>query len=169
MSILNQLVNALEQDEFWRTHLEMYFRGQEPSRTIHIGIFHEPFLGWVLDGRKTVESRFSQNQVAPYAAVEQGDILLLKRVAGPVVGICHINASWSYRLDPKTWELLKDGFAEAICAQDESFWEDRESARFATLMSLDQVRPLAPIEYEKSDRRGWVVDSPKMTQMSLGI
>ena len=42
-------------------------------------------------------------------------------------------------------------------AQDPEFWEHRRAASYATLMSIDHVLALKPIEWEKRDRRGWVV------------
>src|SRR5271169_6453922 len=70
-----------------------------PPCAIHLAVFIEPFLGYVLDGTKTVESRFSINRCAPFGKVSQGDVLLLKRAGGPVVGITRVLAVWSYHLD----------------------------------------------------------------------
>src|SRR4029077_16030744 len=47
----------------------------------------QPFLSLVLNGPKTVESRFSRNRCAPFGEVEGGDIILLKEVSGPIRGI----------------------------------------------------------------------------------
>ena len=33
---------------------------------LHLGIFTEPYLTYMLDGKKTIESRFSKNKIAPY-------------------------------------------------------------------------------------------------------
>src|SRR5215210_2794220 len=65
-----------------------------PSCGIHLAVFVEPFLDYVLDGSKTVESRFSVNRCAPFGKVSPGDMVLLKRAGGPVVGIARVRTVW---------------------------------------------------------------------------
>lgn len=36
------------------------------KKKIHLGIFNEPCLSYMLDRKKTIESRFSKNKIAPY-------------------------------------------------------------------------------------------------------
>jgi hypothetical protein len=128
-----------------------------PSCGIHLAVFVEPFLGYVLDGSKTVESRFSVNRCAPFGRVSQSDVVLLKRAGGPVVGIAQVRAVWSYHLDKSSLRLIRKRFAEALHAQDPGFWEQRREATYATLMSIEHVLGLKPLEWKKRDRRGWVV------------
>lgn len=35
------------------------------SKNIHLGVFSEPYLTYMLKGEKTIESRFSKNRIAP--------------------------------------------------------------------------------------------------------
>lgn len=128
-----------------------------PLCGIHLAVFVEPFLGYVLDGSKTVESRFSANRCAPFGRVHRGDVLLLKRSGGPVVGIARVRAVWSYHLGGSSWKVIRERFAEALRAQAPEFWEQRRQASYATLMSIDRVLELKPVQWEKRDRRGWVV------------
>ncbi len=60
------------------------------ERGLHIAIMREPFLSYILTGKKTVESRFSINRIAPYQKVGPGDIILMK--SGPIIG-CFV-AEW---------------------------------------------------------------------------
>jgi hypothetical protein len=128
-----------------------------PSCGIHLAVFVEPFLGYVLDGTKTVESRFSVNRCAPFGKVGQGDVVLLKRAGGPVVGLARVQTVWSYELDRGSWDVIRKRFTKALRAQDPEFWKRRRGASYATLMLIDQVLALEPIAWEKRDRRGWVV------------
>jgi hypothetical protein len=132
-------------------------RSRLPSCGIHLAVFVEPFLGYVLDGSKTVESRFSVNRCAPFGRVSPGDVVLLKRPGGPVVGIVSVRTVWSYELDASSWPVIRERFAKSLRAQDPEFWERRRGASYATLMLMDQVRGLEPVEWAKRDRRGWVV------------
>lgn len=166
-SLLQRLTLALGDDVFWSGYLGSFTRGEHPERSLHVAVFQEPFLAWVLERKKPIESRFSQNQVAPYGQVQEGDSIALKKVGGPVVGICRARSVSNYRLDPRTWRLLREQFAELLCATDDAFWGAREAAKFATLIFLDEVRALPDIEYPKSDRRGWVIDCPPIRQQSL--
>lgn len=153
LAVLKNLVND---DSFWVTHLQQVFaRGGRSS--VHLGIFVEPYLDYVLTGRKTIESRFSAVRCAPYGRVRRGDVLLLKASGGPVVGICSIGQTWSYQLDPDSWGSIRREFTEALCAQDPGFWTSRKSASFATLMQIQNVKRVEPLPWVKRDRRGWVV------------
>ncbi|OAI51261.1 hypothetical protein AYO44_05010 [Planctomycetaceae bacterium SCGC AG-212-F19] len=128
-----------------------------PLCGVHLAVFVEPFLGYVLDGSKTVESRFSINRCAPFGKVSPGDVVLLKRAGGPVVGIARVRTVWSYELDESSWAVIRKRFAKALRAQAPEFWERRRGATYATLMLIDQVLALEPVKWEKRDRRGWVV------------
>jgi hypothetical protein len=123
---------------------------------LHLGIFVEPYLTLVLEGRKTIESRFGVQRCAPHGRVSAGDLLLLKASGGPVVGICRIEETWFFDLRVTTLSSLRDRFARPLCAEDGAFWQARSHATLATLMRLKNVRPLSPIPVEKRDRRGWV-------------
>jgi hypothetical protein len=124
---------------------------------IHIGIFTNPFLRYVLEGRKTVESRFSKRRIVPYRAVAAGDLLYLKISGGPLVGFCRIANVEFYELDRIVLNELRTRYAEPMCATNTDFWAARAESRYATFMHLEEARPLRPIEYHKRDRRGWVV------------
>jgi ASC-1-like (ASCH) protein len=153
--IINALSEIVGQDIHWKELLEKARKGEAK---IHVGIFIEPYLHLVLDGKKTLESRFSVNQTAPYGKVKNGDILLLKRSGGPIVGISQISEAWSYVLDKRHWEDIKQVHAQALCIQNPAFWEEKRKANYATLMRMRHVNPIEPpINFIKSDRRGWLV------------
>src|SRR5882757_5711201 len=58
---------------------------------IHLAVFVEPYLSFVLEGKKTVESRFSVNRHAPYEQVRSGDLIVLKKSSGPICGVCRVS------------------------------------------------------------------------------
>lgn len=128
-----------------------------PTCGIHLAVFVEPFLGYVLDGSKTVESRFSVNRTPPYGKVSRGDAILLKQSGGPVVGIASVQTVWSYHLDNDSLLLIRERFARALRVQDPGFWKQKAAAAYATLMAIDQVHAVEDIPWAKRDRRGWVV------------
>jgi hypothetical protein len=123
---------------------------------LHLAVVLEPYLGFILDGSKQIESRFSRNGCAPFERVAGGDLILLKRSSGPVVGFCRVSEVWDYRLTPGSLGSIRDRFGAAIRPQA-GFWEQRHDAAYATLMQISDVRPLPDLAIPKRDRRGWVV------------
>lgn len=151
-------------DPFWEPYLRSVSDGQNPQ-SIHLAVFVEPFLGFVLNGRKTVESRFSAVRCPPFDRVRSGDVILLKKAGGPVVGLCRVSHVWSYNLDPDSWREIRQEFTEALCAQDPLFWESRAQASYATLMKISEVKPIPAVAWKKRDRRGWVVLQPPTSSL----
>jgi len=125
----------------------------------HLAIFREPYLSAVLDGRKTVESRFSKNKCAPFGRVKEGDIILLKRSGGMIVAWAKAGCVWSYDagLSRLPIKEIRQRFGKRLCIDDVAFWKAKAAARYATLIELCDVTRLDPTPFPKRDRRGWVV------------
>jgi hypothetical protein len=152
---LDSVLNGLKNDEEWSARLANARRSN--LCRIHLAVFVEPFLRYVLDGSKTIESRFSQNAMPPFGRVDRGDIVLLKRSSGPVVGISEVGDAWHYELNPLTWQKIRSQFWSAMKLENSGFIEQKANASFATLIRLDHVIPCGPIVCSKRDRRGWVI------------
>lgn len=155
---LSAVIDSLSSDSYWSSVLADC-RG---TCAIHLGVFVEPFLTYLLDGQKTIESRFSAVRCPPYNRVAKGDVLLVKRSGGPVVGVCEVGETWSYLLDPKSWLTIRRDFKDAMCAQDPEFWRSKSGATYATLMQVCNVRAIDPVPWAKRDRRGWVIVQPRL-------
>jgi hypothetical protein len=154
----DEIRRAVAENELWSGVLSA--PGSDlPACGIHLAVFVEPFLSYVLDGSKTIESRFGITRQAPYRRVRTGDVILLKRVGGPVVGLCRVGQAWFYQLDPASWKFIRERFAIAMCAQDPGFWKSRESASYATLLQVRDVLPIDALSWPKRSRQGWVVVS----------
>jgi hypothetical protein len=146
----------------WDAALDRVIDPASPERA-HLAVMHEPYLSYVLAGRKSVESRFSRHRVAPFGQVGLGDLLLLKSQSGPVTGVARVAHVDSYRLDPVIWASIRNRFSAALCVTDERFWVERREARYATLMRLAAALAVEPLVLEKRDRRPWVVLVPRAT------
>jgi hypothetical protein len=123
---------------------------------IHLAIFVEPYLTFLLQGKKTIESRFSVNKHAPFERVRKDDILIIKKTSGPVCGLCKIAHVWYYRIDSSTWPEI-ERHAEALCMDGSAFWERKKAASFATLMQIEDVHRIQDFSIDKEDPRSWVV------------
>lgn len=170
LPLVDKLQSAVQGDPFWESYLEQLTSPNDARFALHLAILVEPYLQFILDGKKTVESRFSTRRFAPYNRVEKGDVVLLKQSSGPIVGVCQVTYVWFYQLEPESWLTIKKDFAAAICAQDPNFWKEREAASFATLMQIKHVKSIEPIKFAKRDRRGWVVlyESSGQLQLDFG-
>ncbi len=156
--LIENLKAKISGNSYWQNRLSSSLLDRELA--IHLGVFVEPFLTFIIEGRKTIESRFSAKQCAPYNKVNKGDILLLKKTGGPIIGLCEISQVWLYEIDPGSWAEIRSEFSHALCAQDPEFWKSREVASFATLMRVTRITTIEPLYCAKKDRRGWVVLNP---------
>lgn len=166
-AFFSELLAEVEGDVFWKDYLTRMVNDECLPLSLHLAVMVEPFLQLMLEGKKTIESRFSANRCAPYGRVQPGDVILLKRTGGPIVGLCRVSNRWFYELDPKSRETIKEKFARAMCAESPKFWKEREKASYATLMRVNRVHPINPIRFQKRDRRGWVVLKEYSQQLAL--
>lgn len=150
----NEILEQVDGHGFWLTYLT---DATLPTSQIgiHLAVFSEPFLTMVLSGEKTIESRFSRNRCAPFGEIDDGDIILVKEVSGPICGIVLARRTWCYDLVTEPIEQIRYRFGAAIRA-DEAFWASRADAHYATLIELDAAAAIAPVNCDKRDRRGWV-------------
>ena len=123
---------------------------------LHLAVLVEPYLSLLLSGGKTMESRFSMTRRPPFGRVNASDILILKRSAGPIVGVCHVTDVQFYHLDPSSVGRLRSSFDKPLAIVDDGFWERQANMRYATLMRVSHPRPLVGIRCGKRDQRGWV-------------
>lgn len=155
MAILKQAASNVPAGSRWHDRLRMVLKN-ERDVGIHLGVFVEPFLKAILDGRKTIESRFALNRTPPFDRVQAGDLILLKRSGGPVVGIALAGETNSFELDEGIMDSIRDRFAKQLFAEDDEFWSARAEKRYATLIEIDEVTSIETLNVEKRDRRGWV-------------
>lgn len=138
---------------YWRNILYPLLSNEKRNYAVHLGIFVDPYLTYILERIKTIESRFSINRIPPFDTIKKGDIILLKRSGGPVVGLCNVSEVSFYQLNSTTWKTIRKQ-AKGLCILDENFWEAKKNASFATIMRLNHVHRIIPFQWEKQDRRG---------------
>jgi hypothetical protein len=165
-SLLEVLDECLSEHAFWKPNSSTDKDGVTGPRSVHLAIFVEPFLRFLLEGQKTVESRFSIHRRPPFGRVQAGDIVLVKESGGPIVAVAQVSDVWYYELDPNAREFIRTRFAKQLCVEPE-FWESKADSCYATLMQFSRVDRLQPISCTKRDRRGWVVLASSSGQESL--
>ena len=126
----------------------------------HLAIFNPPFLDLILEGRKTIEGRFSKVRCAPFGMIEEGDMVLMKESGGFVRGSFVVAKVESFEnLTEEKLKELEARYSESLCADaDPQYWQRRRASKYATLMHVAQpTRFERPFPFPKKDRRGWVV------------
>jgi ASC-1-like (ASCH) protein len=158
--LISALRERLNSNDFWRRLLD-----SDASYNLHVAVFREPYLRFILEGQKTIETRFSKNACAPYQKVAEGDVILLKRTGSAALGVCLVEKVWFHRVNATSLKAIRTKFGKAICAENSSFWDVRKSAVYATLILVGNVTPIQDLRIKKRDRRGWVVFPGARQQM----
>lgn len=136
----------------------------EKRQKQHLAIFNPPFLDLILEGRKTIEGRFSKVRCAPFEVIEEGNMVFMKESGGLVRGSFVVAKVESFgNLSQEKLKELEARYSESLYADaDPQYWQRRRVSKYATLMHIaEPTRFERPFPFPKKDRRGWVVlDEP---------
>lgn len=149
--------NGVELDAAPRPDVDRLVQDIPADGTLHIAILQQPYLDLIVDGTKTVESRFNTKRAAPYGKVAVGDLVLLKETGKPIT-------SYFFAADVQNIDLqfhpitsVREEYSDAICPEDpETFWRQKTASRFCTLVAIGERGLLLPLPIFKQDQRGWV-------------
>ncbi len=158
------LAACLSADSAWAPALRSLAAG---LTSLHLALLTEPFLSLLINGTKTIESRFSRVRCAPYGCLARGDVIAVKKTGGPVLGAFIAGPVTSHQLTPARVTELRERFATPLCASDDGFWDQRSGCAYVTLVAVEHVRCLPEITFPKKDRRGWVQLTQPLTQDTL--
>jgi ASC-1-like (ASCH) protein len=124
---------------------------------IHVAIMREPYLSYILDGSKTIESRFTKNKCAPYQAIKTGDMIYFKKSGGKIVAIAMVSSVKFYVLSPGTIDRIFDEFGQQLRITGE-FVDQKRDSKYCTLAWITGVKKIdPPISFEKRDQRAWII------------
>lgn len=125
----------------------------------HLAIFSGNAAELILQGKKTIESRFSRLRIAPFGVVSTGDLVYIKPSGEEIIGQFRVKKVISYDgLTAEDMLTLQKEFGARTRA-DEDYWKSRMGSRYGTLIFIgDSARFITPpIRLTKKDLRGWVV------------
>lgn len=122
---------------------------------LHLGIFTEPYLTLMLNGEKTIESRFSRNKILPYNQISKDDIVIVKKSGGNVLAYFTIKKVLFYDLSKVSIDEIKSKYNKQLCAQ-ENFWIAKKDSNYATLIFIDKVKELTPFHIDKRGMQTWL-------------
>jgi hypothetical protein len=136
------------------------FSGSKAETSSHLMIVHPRYAPDLISGRKSVESRLGKDRRTPFGRVSPGDTVYLKSTGGPVFGAATVERVDEFEdLTPEDVQHLRAAYEDRILGGD-TYWEAKADARFATLVWLGNVRPIADIagvpgELLKPSRNAW--------------
>lgn len=125
------------------------------SKKLHLGIFTEPCLTYMLDGQKTIESRFSKNKIAPYEQIDVDDIVLVKKSGGDVLAFFTIKEVLFFDLEKIQISEIRKKYEKELCV-DEIFWKQKEKSRYGTLIIIEKIEKLKPFSISKKGMQTWI-------------
>lgn len=126
------------------------------NKKIHLGIFSEPYLTYMLDGKKTIESRFSKNRIVPYNKITKDDIVIIKKSSGDVLGYFTIKNVLFFDLNTVSINEIKEKYYKQLCV-DEEFWITKKNSNYATLIIIDKLYKLKPFHINKKGMQTWII------------
>lgn len=125
----------------------------------HLAIFKGDTGKLILEGKKTIESRFSQNKSAPYQQVSSGDLVYIKPSGKEIIGQFRVKKVIFFDgLTEEDFKQIKKDYEGALQV-DDNYWEAKANSRYGTLIWIDQTQQFltSPVKFNKKDLRGWVV------------
>jgi hypothetical protein len=154
--LINDLSDQLLDDPYWNDVVAP--TKTYPSIGMHLAVFTEPYLTLLVEGTKTVESRFSQSKVTPFEKVSEGDLILVKESGGYVKGFFIAGeVKFFTHLSADRLKEIQIKYGQRIGSEhDSNFWSSRANANFATLIEVTHFRQLNPFKIDKNDQLGWV-------------
>lgn len=75
--------------------------------------------------KKTIESRFSRNKIAPYEKITKEDIVLVKKSGGNIVAYFTIKEVLFFDLQNISIDVIKNKYNKELCV-DDVFWEKKK-------------------------------------------
>lgn len=140
-----------QNNDYWTTKLLHTHFNQ-----VHLAIMVEPYLSLLLQGKKTMESRFSQKKTQPFHRVSKGDIVILKKSGGDIVGVFEAKDIHYFELkSEEDIKAIRNEYNQQLCCSDK-FWNSKMKSHYATLIDVGQLMRLTPIQVSFKNRLSWI-------------
>lgn len=124
---------------------------------MHLGIFSQPFLKLMLDGKKTIDSRFSKNKIAPFDKISKYDVVIVKESSKKIVALFTVKEVLQFTMKDTSLQSLKEKYNSKILADNE-FWNNKEkTSNYATLIKIEELIKLKPFAINKVGMQSWIV------------
>jgi len=135
----------------------------------HLAIYNtkaygDDYIALMLQGSKTIDSKFSYRKTAPYQRLQPGDVIYLKESSGPIRGRVFVTQVVHDVLETpdEVLSYLAPQY-KALGIKNEAHlmkvWEAQAEKRYVCQWHMDNPQVLhEPANIIKRDMRSWVVD-----------
>ena len=127
----------------------------------HLAILSPGWIELILDGSKTIESRFTKVRCAPFGKVNEGDGVCLKESGGLVKGAFRVGKVETFEniSENDIWRIhtkyCKDIFVDSFFFHPPQKWFESKHATLIHIAEVNRFHP--PFALKKRDPRAWVV------------
>ena len=133
----------------------------------HLALFTPGYIDLILQGYKSIESRFSKIRCAPYNKVEKGDVVYMKEIGGAIEGIFSVGGVETYT-NLKPFDIIHiDNEHRYNIFYDHEFYHhlDRwNECKYATLMRIGKyIKLFKPAYCENKGRSAWKLLEDKLS------
>lgn len=123
---------------------------------IHVAVMVEPYLSLILEGIKTIESRFSKKRISPYAHVRSGDVVVLKKSGGGYTAVFEVGEVLFFEPQTESDILhIKEVYNDKLCIAD-SFWNEKKDAHYVTLIKITNLCVFKEFQIKIPNRQSWI-------------
>lgn len=155
------LQSNLHNNKYWKKKLF------DTNSKIHLALMVEPYLSLILNGKKTIESRFSKNKIIPFNKISSGDIVIIKKSGGNLVAIFEVETVIFKKIESDNdFEKIKENYGKELCL-DNDFWESKRSAKYVTLIRISHLQAITPIVIKKANRQSWLTYTRDHKEISV--
>lgn len=130
----------------------------------HLAIFSKDATEAILNGKKTIEERFSKRKIPPFGVVEVGDHVYMKPIRQEIIARFTVKKVIYFEgIDEDNWNLLKQSYFDNLGLKyqnfDQNYLDMHKDAKYGSLIFIDRVEKFitSPLKINKKDLRGWVI------------
>lgn len=123
----------------------------------HLAILKQPFLRYIYEGKKPIESRATQVRCAPYGKVHDGDTIYFRESGDFAVTGRALVENVIYCVGTSFVNFQLQQYKTKICITDE-YIASKSNAKYLTLIWLSNIEKIMPFPFKKRDQRAWIVD-----------
>ena len=108
---------------------------------VYVAILFKRYIRLILDGRKTIESRLTRTQRAPYCQIEVSETIFFKASSGPyMVKAVADQVTFYDNLTANRLHQLYRRYHKAVCA-DNCYWRLKHNIRYTAFIQLKNIEP----------------------------
>lgn len=137
--------------------------------------FGEDYIEMMLNGIKTIDSKFSYRRTAPYMRLQAGDIIYFKESSGPIRGRIRVRSVVNAELTvpEHVMEFLSPHYKELGIKDEDHLmevWRNHASKRYVCQWVMENPEYIRePVRIFKRDMRNWVPDYDVPEEVVVGF